>query len=91
MCSPVFGLITCLAAPKLLGVVGCTLLQELRKLLRQPFGLIRRYKKPTLRQISRQHLWRAIEQTALAVAEAARTGRIGDGKILLLDEAPVSA
>ncbi|MCK6480697.1 MAG: P-II family nitrogen regulator [Planctomycetes bacterium] len=31
------------------------------------------------------------ERAALAVAEAARTGRIGDGKILLLDEAPVSA
>ncbi len=31
------------------------------------------------------------ETAALAVAEAARTGRIGDGKILLLDETPVSA
>lgn len=31
------------------------------------------------------------EKAALAVAEAARTGRIGDGKILLLDETPVSA
>lgn len=30
-------------------------------------------------------------KAALAVAEAARTGRIGDGKILLLDETPVSA
>jgi len=27
------------------------------------------------------------ERAALAVAEAARTGRIGDGKILVLDEA----
>ena len=27
------------------------------------------------------------EKAALAVAEAARTGRIGDGKILLLDDA----
>jgi nitrogen regulatory protein PII len=28
------------------------------------------------------------ERAALAVAEAARTGRIGDGKVFLLDEAP---
>ena len=31
------------------------------------------------------------ERAALAVAEAARTGRIGDGKIFLLDEVPVPA
>jgi len=31
------------------------------------------------------------ERAALAAAEAARTGRIGDGKILILDEAPVTA
>ena len=31
------------------------------------------------------------ERAALAVAEAARTGRIGDGKILLLDDLPADA
>lgn len=33
----------------------------------------------------------AARAAALAVAEAARTGRIGDGKVFLLDETPVSA
>jgi nitrogen regulatory protein PII len=31
------------------------------------------------------------ERAALAVTEAARTGRIGDGKIFLLDEVPAEA